>query len=127
MLCSRYLMPIFEVQHVVQTEKNTSCSKTNYSLWFCLHGLIVILLKKKKPQVIWPKMSKVFYFRKPLPKSKQRGWGEQRENRSYDTLIFNLCDPLSVAEISFVEKTAKKFNGFLVTFQTSAQRINSVS
>ena len=85
------------------------------------------IVEKKKPQVIWPKMSKVFYFRKPLPKSKQRGWGEQRENRSYDTLIFNLCDPLSVAEISFVEKTAKKFNGFLVTFQTSAQRINSVS
>ena len=126
MLYSRYLMSILEVQHVVQTEKNTSCLKTNYSLWFCLHGLIVILLKKK-PQVIWPKISKVFYFRKPLPKSKQRGWVEQRENRSYDTLIFNLCDPLSVVEISFVEKTAKKFNGFLVTFQTSAQHTNSVS
>ena len=126
MLYSRYLMSILEVQHVVQTEKNTSCLKTNYSLWFCLHGLIVILLKKK-PQVIWPKISKVFYFRKPLPKSKQRGWVEQRENRSYDTLIFNLCDSLSVVEISFVEKTAKKFNGFLVTFQTSAQHINSVS
>lgn len=126
MLYSRYLMSILEVQHVVQTEKNTSCLKTNYSLWFCLHGLIVILLKKK-PQVIWPKISKVFYFRKPLPKSKQRGWVEQRENRSYDTLIFNLCDPLSVVEISFVEKTAKKFNGFLVTFKTSAQHINSVS
>ena len=126
MLYSRYLMSILEVQHVVQTEKNTSCLKTNYSLWFCLHGLIVILLKKK-PQVIWPKISKGFYFRKPLPKSKQRGWVEQRENRSYDTLIFNLCDPLSVVEISFVEKTARKFNGFLVTFQTSAQHINSVS
>ena len=27
---------------------------------------------------------------------------------------------MSVVEISFVEKTVKKFNGFLVTFQTSA-------
>lgn len=60
------------------------------------------------------------WFWKALPKSKQPGRGVKEANKSYETLIFNMSDPLIHVKLCFFEESVKKLNDFLVAFQTTA-------
>ena len=66
---------------LVDFEKLTFCSKTDYCLCFCFHRWVENHIVKKA-QVIWPKVFEVLDFWKALSKWKQPGQWKQGVNMS---------------------------------------------
>ena len=73
---------------------------------------------QKKTRVIWSKIIEVVFYWQQLPKNKQPGLGKPGANTSDDHLCKAVKDFLVPVKVLYFEEGAKKFNEFLVVFQT---------
>ena len=96
----------------------TNAMEKGYPMQFITHRWVKNDLVAKKTRVIWSKIIEVVFYWQQLPKNKQPGLGKPGANTSYNHLCKAVKDFLVPVKVLYFEEGAKKFNEFLVVFQT---------
>ena len=96
----------------------TDAMEKDYPMQFVTHRWVENDVVAKKARVIWSKIIEVVSYWQQLLKNKQPGLGKPGANTSYDNLCKAVKNCLVPVKLLFFEELAKKFNEFLVVFQT---------
>ena len=104
-------------------ERITTATNIDFPLRFCPTRWVENANVASRAFNIWPKVVAIVEYWNGLPKYKQPGKGDPKQNKSYHVLLKKHTNPLVPLYFKFFESIATKLNAFLRRFQTDSPMV----